>query len=410
MTKSTRNVADRRVDSLLSGIACFSSAVLLTACGAGETGNAGNSAAPAAQAPQMAAATYNGALAASDIVVAPTGSDTNAGTAAAPFKTIARAAQAATPGVTIRVMAGTYTGGFKTTVSGTAEAPIRYVSDVRRGAKIVPPATSSSSTAWDNRGSYVEIDGFEVNGSNVQSGTKWLNGIYTAGSNSTIKNNYVHHIAKTVACTGSGGGIGSDSYYKGASNHVSGNVVHDVGPTACAYFLGIFINTANSRVENNLVYAISNAGIRLWHDATRAIVANNTVFNTNIGIVVGGDGGYISVASNDYTRVSNNILYDNAQYGVQERGSTGVNNKYANNLIYRNGSYATMLNNGLQASGTVAAEPQFTRYVRTGGGDYHPGSASPANGRGLATDAPAFDIDGKARNSTTGIDIGDTST
>lgn len=400
MKKSTRSASDIRVKPFL----CGGVAVLLSACGG--AGDNATATAPAAQAPQLAAVTYNGTLAVADIVVSPTGSDTNAGTQAAPFKTIARASRAATPGATIRVMAGTYAGGFQTTASGTAEAPIRYVSDVRRGAKIVPPASSASATAWDNRGSFVEIDGFEVNGSAVQAGTRWLNGIYTAGSYSTVKNNYVHHIARTVACSGSGGGIGSDSYYKGVANNVIANVVHDVGPAGCAFFLGIYINTKSSRIDNNLVYAISNAGIRLWHDASHALITNNTVFNTYTGVVIGGDGGYIGVAPNDYTRVSNNILYDNVRYGVQESGSTGVNNKYANNLIYRNGSYETLLNNGLVASATVSAEPQFVNYVRTGGGDYHPSASSPAVNKGLATDAPAYDIDGQPRNATTGIDIG----
>ena len=388
----------------VSILVCSSIAVLLSSCGG--THDPVNPASAAPQVPQIAGLTYNGTVAPNDIYVSVTGSDTAAGTQLAPFRTIARAARAATPGVTVRVMPGTYAGGFQTTASGTAEAPIRYVSNTRRGAKIVPPANSTTTSAWDNRGSYVEIDGFEVNGTNVQSGTRWLKGIYTAGSYSTIRNNYVHHIAKTVACSGSGGGIGSDSYYKGVANDVVANVVHDVGPTSCAYFLGIYINTARSRVDNNLVYAISNAGIRLWHDATHAVIANNTVFNTDTGIVIGGDGGYIGVAPNNYTRVSNNIVYDNARYGIQESGSTGANNKYSNNLIYRNGSYAILLNNGLQATGTIAADPHFQTYVRTGGGDYHLRSTSPVLGKGLATDAPAFDLDGQPRNSSTGIDIG----
>jgi parallel beta-helix repeat protein len=399
MMKPIRSASQHRINTAV----CGGVAILLSACGAGEAGPAASASAPA---PQIAAVTYNGTLASADIFVAPTGSDSAAGTQAAPFRTIARAAQAATPGVTVRVLPGTYTGGFKTTVSGTAEAPIRFVSEVRRGAKIVPPATSASNTAWDNRGSHVDIDGFEVNGSNVQAGTKWLTGIYTGGSYSNIKNNYVHHIARTAACSGSGGGIGSDSYYKGVANNVSGNVVHDVGPAACALFLGIYINTAHSRVENNLVYGISHAGIRLWHDASNVIVVNNTVLNSHTGVLVGGDGGYISVAPNDYTRVSNNLLYDNKQYGIQESGSTGSHNVYANNLIFRSGSYATLLNNGLQASATVAAEPQLLNYIAAGGGDYRPARTSPAIGKGLAQDAPPFDLDGKPRNSSTGIDIG----
>ncbi|MES2016975.1 MAG: DUF1565 domain-containing protein [Pseudomonadota bacterium] len=390
-------------DVKVSGLVCSSVALLLSGCG----GGGGDASQPAAsQAPQLAAITYNGVAAPADLFVSSTGSDTNPGTQALPFRTIARAASAATPGVTIRVQPGTYAGGFRTDASGTAEAPIRYVSETRYGAKIVPPASSSNATAWENRGSYVEINGFEVNGTSVQAGTKWLNGIYTGGSYGNIKNNHVHHIATSVACTGSGGGIGADSYYKGMANNVSGNVVHNVGPTACAYFLGIYINSAGGRIDNNLVYAISNAGIRLSKDATNAVIVNNTVFNTDTALQVSGDGGYLSVAPNDYTRVSNNVFYDNARYGIQEVGSTGTHNQYQNNLIFKNGSYATMLNNGLVASGTVAAEPQFTNYLRTGGGDYHPASTSPLINKGLAGDAPGLDIDGKARTTTTGIDLG----
>jgi parallel beta-helix repeat protein len=398
MNKLVTFASEIRVGAML----CSSLPILLSACGGSgiDTGTAD-------KAPQQAAISYNGTLTPADLYVSTTGSDTNPGTQSAPFKTIARASKAATPGVTIRVAAGTYAGGFQTTVSGTADARIRYVSQTRYGAKIVPPASSSNDTAWDNRGSYVDIDGFEVNGSATQSGTKWLNGIYTAGSFARVMNNNVHHIATTAACaSGGGGGIGSDSYYKGASNDVLANIVHDVGPAGCAAFLGIYINTSGSKITNNLVYKISYAGIRMAKDATNNTVTNNTVFNTDTGVLVSGDGGYIGTAPNDYTRVANNIVYDNVHYGVQELGSTGTHNTYANNLVYKNGSYNYLLNNGLQASGPVAADPLFVNYVKAGGGDYHPSSTSPAVGKALAADSPATDLDGAARSSTTGYDIG----
>ncbi|MFC5548442.1 DUF1565 domain-containing protein, partial [Massilia aerilata] len=61
--------------------------------------------------------------------VSPTGSDTAAGTKAAPFKTLARAAKAATKaGTTVWVAPGTYAGGIKTTANGTASARIYWVS------------------------------------------------------------------------------------------------------------------------------------------------------------------------------------------------------------------------------------------------------------------------------------------
>ncbi|WP_313172484.1 DUF1565 domain-containing protein, partial [Massilia oculi] len=92
--------------------------------------------------------------------VSPTGSDTAAGTKAAPFKTLARAAKAATKaGTTVFVAPGTYAGGIRTTASGTASSRIYWVSTTKWGAKIVPPANSTNKTAWDNRGNYVSIIG-----------------------------------------------------------------------------------------------------------------------------------------------------------------------------------------------------------------------------------------------------------
>src|SRR5690349_13145567 len=95
-----------------------------------------------------------------DLYVSPTGSDSNAGTAASPFKTV----QAAS---IVHVAPGTYQGGFTTSASGTASAHIQYVSDVPYGAKIVPSASGQPANGyafWENKGSYVDIKGFEVNG------------------------------------------------------------------------------------------------------------------------------------------------------------------------------------------------------------------------------------------------------
>ena len=84
-----------------------------------------------------------------NLFVAPNGSDANPGTQSEPFRTIARAAQVVTSGTTVYVAPGQYTGGFRTNVSGTAEARIIFVSSERWGAKIVPPL--DSRTSWKRR-------------------------------------------------------------------------------------------------------------------------------------------------------------------------------------------------------------------------------------------------------------------
>ena len=212
---------------------------LLAACG----GGAGDTATPTAAPTALLATSYNSTASVSALYVASTGSDSNAGTQAAPFRTILKASQVAAAGTTVHVAAGSYPGGFVTSASGTATARIHYVSDTKWGAKIVPPAGSSTAVAWDNRGSYVDIDGFEVDGSVAQGGTAWLTGIYTAGSFDVVENSHVHNIGTAGACS-TGGGIGSDSYYNGASNDALANVVHDIGAPGCSTMYGVYRHSA----------------------------------------------------------------------------------------------------------------------------------------------------------------------
>ena len=337
--------------------------------------------------------------------VSPTGSDTAAGTKAAPFKTLARAAKAATKaGTTVFVAPGTYAGGFKTTASGTASSRIYWVSTTKWGAKIVPPANSTNNSAWDNRGNYVSIIGFDVDGSKLGSGTKWVHGIYTGGSYNVIEGNHVHHMATTIPCNSAGGSaIGVDSYYKGVKGDVIGNVVNDIGPAGCTYVQGIYHSTSGT-IKNNIVYRVGSAAIHLWHDATDIQIINNTVSSSVFGIIVGGGDFYFTKAGANNVHVHNNIVYDN-KYGISEQGTTGKGNTYKNNLVTKNTTYNFQLRNGLKDTGTISSEPLLAGYSRTAASpNYQLSTSSPAIGRGLATYAPAADIDGKARG--TAIDLG----
>jgi hypothetical protein len=332
--------------------------------------------------------------------VAPEGSDSNMGSKTAPFLTIAHAANMAMPGTTVHVAAGTYPGGFKTTVSGDANGRIVFLSMVPNGARIVSPRDPAGSIAWDNRGSFVDIVGFEIDGSN----SKWLHGIYNAGSNNAIRQNVVHHVGTTAPCSSAASGIGVDSYYKGVQVDVTGNMVHDIGAINCNSAKGIYLNTTGT-VKNNVVYAIGGAAIQLWHDAKKVVVANNTVANSNTGVVVGGGDFYLAKGANDYTSVVNNIVFDN-KYGIAEQGATGKNNAYRNNLVFQNATANWGLRNGLSHSGTITAPPQFVRYAKSGTPDFHLLGTSPAIGKALPEHALAADFEGKARPKDAGYDIG----
>ena len=382
----------------------------------GYTGNASAATGPAMQlaaAPQEAAAlapttaTPQLAIPATTykLYVAPNGNDSAAGTASAPFKTLARAARSTRAGTTVYVAPGTYDGGVKTTVHGTAGARIYYVSTTKWGAKIVPPASSANKVAWDNRGSYVDIIGFQVDGTTPQAGTRWASGIYNGGSYDMIRENWVHHIAHNVACTSAGGSaIGVDSYYNGVKTDVIGNLVHDIGPAGCRYVQGIYISTSGT-VKNNVVYRVAEGAIHLWHDANNVIITNNTVAASNTGIIVGGGDFYHTSGPSDYNAVYNNIVYDN-KMGISEQGKTGRNNTYRNNLVFQNSTYNWKLNNGLTHSATITSSPLLVAYSRTGTPNLKLSTSSPAIGRGTSAQALAYDFLERPRNTSTGFDVG----
>jgi hypothetical protein len=335
------------------------------------------------------------------LYVSPNGNDSSAGTATAPFRTLARAARSTRAGTTVFVAPGTYTGNLKTTIHGSASARIYYVSTTKWGAKIVPVSGSSVKAAWDNRGNYVDIVGFHIDGT----GSRWTGGIYNGGSYDVIRGNWVHHIAKGVACTSAGGSaIGVDSYYRGVKGDVIGNLVHDIGPAGCRFVQGIYISTSGT-VKNNVVYRVATGAIHLWHDANNVIITNNTLTTSGVGIIVGGGDYYHTSGPADYISVYSNIVYDN-NYGVSEQGRTGTHNTYRNNLVFQNPTYNWRLLNGTQHTGTVTSNPLFVGYTRTGTPNLRLSSSSPAVGRGSPTHALNYDFLERPRNTTTGFDIG----
>jgi len=307
------------------------------------------------------------------LYVAPQGADSNPGTKEAPFQTIARADAAAAAGYTIHVAPGNYQvsapgahrAGIATSRSGTAAARLKFVSDVKWGAKII---VSGTGIAWRSKGSYVDIEGFDISGTG-------RHGIVADGAHLTITNNYIHDLIISGGCSGSGGAAIDTN---GGVGHVliKGNVVRNIGYAMlgkCNTVQGIYIANPNNTVVNNIVSGVAAAGIQQWHGATDSTIMNNTVFRCKVGILIGGgDAGVLPDGSkNNY--VANNIVYDNLTFGIVEGGKVGGNNRYVDNLVHASGAGVSVAG---QVSGTIAADPEFIDYQADGSGDYRlrPGS------------------------------------
>jgi len=338
------------------------------------------------------------------LYVATTGSDSNAGTQAKPYKTITKAASVAKAGTTIHVAAGTYSGNVTTKTSGTASNKIRVVSDTKWGAKIVG---TGSEAMWTNNGNYVEISGFDITGPGRL-------GILNYASNTLIANNHIHNLTMSGGCTGSGGAGAVNATYTGSNGDMIGNVVHDIGkPGACNGVQGLYSSNKGGKIMNNVVYRVSAYGIHLWHAATDVTIANNTVFANGTtgmggGIVIGvGDSpGGVQLKN---TKVFNNIVYNNPRGGIQQycysgQSCIGSGNTVSNNLV--SGS-ATLVGMKVgSATGTIGGDPKFVSYNPTGTGDYRLQSGSPAINKGLAASAPTTDILGVARPKGGAVDLG----
>lgn len=338
------------------------------------------------------------------LYVSTSGSDSNTGTQARPFRTIAKAVGVAKASTTVHVAAGTYSGNVTTSKSGTSTGRIVIQSDTKWGAKVVGSGTNAM---WTNSGSYVDIVGFDISGPGRL-------GISNNGSNTRMMNNYVHDIKVSGGCTGAGGAGIVNGNYSAVNGDVIGNVVARIGtPGKCNGVQGIYSSINGGKIQNNIVYGVSAYGIHLWHAATNITIANNTVFANGAGtigggIVVGnGDAPGGTVMNN--VKIVNNIVYKNrtaiSQYCSSGQACIGSGNIVANNLVNGNTSNSISLKKG-SATGTVTADPQFVSYLATGSGNYRLKSTSPAVNKGTSSYAPATDIDNVARPKGGAFDIG----
>ena len=325
--------------------------------------------------------------------VSASGDDRNNGTPAKPWRTLSRADRGAKPGDTIYVADGTYPGAsedggrLKTTSSGAASAPIRWISETKWGGKLNSQHTGNDAVWW-NQGSFVEIQGFDITG-------KGALGIYNEGSHTRIIGNHVHDIPAS-GCPDNGGAGIHNGNYAASDNDVIGNRVHDIGDPAqrCVRVHGIYHANLRGHIENNVTFRNQGWGIHLWHAAASVNISNNIVFaNGYGGILIGGvaedyPGGS---GANVQTVVSNNIVVENGAaarwrsllgiasggYGIQEYGDVGPGNVFDHNVLYENKPSGIKKKLATEM-GNIFVDPQFVNYQADGSGDYRLRNTSPA--------------------------------
>lgn len=327
-----------------------------------------------------------------DIWVSTTGSNTAAGTQAAPVATITRASELVQPGGSVRVLPGTYNGTISTSKSGTAAARIKFVSDTPYAALL--RFNAQNAYCWENSGSYVDVQWFDIAGTGS-------GGFFNWGSHFTITDNIIHDIGQPTYTSDGGGAIVLHEFNNPVNTVAARNLIYNIansgGTTSRQYYQGIYAQHDTSEIVNNVVYACGGGGIHLWHKPVRVLIAHNIVAGCGDGIVVGA-GDSTPATPADFISVLNNIAVGNTGIGIDSEGLLGENNIYAYNHSSGNGT-DWRLSGGETHTDDIVAVPTF---VNAAARDYRPAPGSSAIGSAL----PGIVWDTHDRYARVGWDIG----
>lgn len=169
---------------------------------------------------------------------------------------------------------------------------------------------------------------------------------------------------------------------------VEGNSIHDCGRLpATGHDHGIYVEgTNNARIVNNVIYDNADYGIHLYPDADGTYVANNVVDGNGGGLIFAGErsgGEYAQSHSSDNNVVENNIFSNSTRRNNIESwwgGPTGSGNLARLNCVW-NGLPRNIdaSGGGFSHSGSTIADPL---YINRAGKDYRLRETSRCAGKG----------------------------
>ncbi|MFN8640512.1 MAG: right-handed parallel beta-helix repeat-containing protein [Candidatus Binatia bacterium] len=396
--------------------------------------------------------------------VATTGNDANAGSQAAPWRTLQKAGDVAAAGDDVVVLPGAYAGS-RPRHSGTVQAPVRFLAQAGVVVNAPGAANSNGDNIWVRDVDYVVIDGFEstaapragiavqgepdANAAGVvvrrcvcHHNSRWgiftgfardlvlednetsysaiEHGIYVSnsGDRPTVRRNHAHHNnASGIQLNADPSQMGPDPNDPQGDGVITGalveaNLIHDNGSAG-----GAAINLASVRssvIRNNLLYANLASGIAGWDDGDGSAVGtrdNRLLGNT----IVQPSGSRFAISLLNGS--TGNLIADNILLHLGTRGSVsadpssqvGLVSDY-NAVVDRFSDDAAFLTLaqwrglGFDAHSLVATAASL--FVNAEGNDYHLSATSPARDAGLAHVDLPVDRDGVTRPQGAGVDLG----
>jgi parallel beta-helix repeat protein len=329
---------------------------------------------------------------AATLYVSLSGNNANAGTLAAPFRTLNWAGAKAKAGDTVYVRGGVYNETVNIMARGTAAAPIIFRS--YPGETAIYDGTGLNTTVLFslNQTDYVTASNFEIRNASNIAVSGWMtthtsfidnvvhhaqrNGIYFgydapgSSSDATIKGNQVYNcVLENTAHAMNGGWASTLSIHHTERAVVENNKVWNNDGEAIAVILsnnvtvtrnetydnfsqGVFLDNArNNVVDGNLIYstgntryfrdgypgmgiAIANESYDYSNPSTGNTIINNIIVNTRWGFLYGNfeNGGGLK-----NTVIANNTFYKSSTELININQDTHANSVVQNNIFYQVG-------------------------------------------------------------------------
>lgn len=203
----------------------------------------------------------------STFYVSKSGSNSNSGSYTAPWLTIQHAANSVTAGATVYVEAGVYNESVTFPASGTASNYITFANYPGQTSTIDGTGLSVTGTQGlmniINQ-SYIRVSGFEIRNYTTASASLTPAGIWVTGSGAGLQllNNIVHNITTTSEKNGNAFGI---AVYGTSSTPItnltiSGNQVYSL-KTGESESMNVDGNVTYFTITNNIVHDNDNIGI-----------------------------------------------------------------------------------------------------------------------------------------------------
>jgi parallel beta-helix repeat protein len=331
-----------------------------------------------------AAIAAGGGVASADVtcnkVASPTGSDTAAGTAAAPYRTALKLVSSLAAGQTGCLRAGTY-----------VESIDDYTPNLTLTSYPGERATLKGRLYISDQASGTTVSSLNLDGRNASAGSASPT---ITGSDVTFTDNDVTNYNTAICFM-----VGSPVVGQARNVVIADNNIHNCGKLPAAnHDHGIYLEAADGTViRNNWIHNNADRGIQLFPNADNSVITGNVIDSNGEGIIFSGEfvnsgvfqtsdgqGTYETSDNNlvEHNVITNALVRHNVESAYPDGMPAGTGNAVRNNCIAgAHGWYAEADGSGIQkpqegftATNNVIADPQ---YVGASSGNYSLQAGSP---------------------------------